>query len=87
MRSGNGNNNMFGLGGFMQTKCIHRGPYKQFESYIYDCIKSHNSSAIAKWDIHYNNENYVSGIASEVHYTVWFEKGCESKSMLFKNPV
>ena len=81
-------NTMFGLGGFLQTKCIHRGPYKKFESYIYDCIKSHNSSAIAKWDIHYISNCFGPfDPISEVHYTVWFEKGCESKSMLFKNPV
>ena len=79
---------LYNFGGFLQTKCIHRGPYKKFESYIYDCIKSHNSSAIAKWDIHYISNSFgLFDPVTEVHYTVWFEKGCESKSMLFKNPM
>lgn len=72
----------------LQTPCINRVSYLQFEMKIYACIKNHNASAIVKFDVKY--PSYVESTnfpyrPTEIKYTAWFDRGCESMSMLFLN--
>ena len=74
----------------LQTPCINRVSYLQFEMKIYACIKNHNASAIVKFDVKYPSyvpESTNPYRPTEIKYTAWFDRGCESMSMLFLNPL
>jgi hypothetical protein len=69
---------------FPQSPHINRGPYRMFETKIYDCLKTGGAeSATLNWKFTYSSTS--STRPTHVSYSASFDKGCDHMTESFGN--